>query len=207
MPETTPKKNQDLREGLTLPKILRFFYLPFCPRMIAPFLVVRRFEDIPVDRLVDEGFKGVLLDADGTLCTHHAREFPQGILTHVRRMVDQGLRVAIYTNSSNNRFQQFQGIEVVREAHAKPDRRGFEAAMKNHLRLDDPAKVCMVGDNFITDGGAVAAGMRFIYVQPIKGSEGLVHSLTRYWGYLCARFYFADKFKGLCAREKSASDS
>ena len=47
----------------------------------------------------------------------------------------------------------------------------------------------MVGDNYITDGGAIDAGMRFIYIHPIKGKEPFIHALTRYLAYLCARIY------------------
>ncbi len=189
--------DQNSREGLTLAKALRFICLPFQPRHLRPYMAVKRFEDISVDQLVQDGVEGVLLDADGTLCPHHAREFPESIVAHVREMQDKGLRVAIFTNSSEDRFQQFQGTEVVSEAYAKPDPRGFETAMKKHLHLNDPSKICMIGDSFITDGGAAAAGMQFIYVQPIRGNEGIIHSLTRYWGFLWAKFYFKEIFKNL----------
>ena len=183
------------REGLTLAKFIRFISLPFKPHLLKTYVAVKRFEDIPIDRLLNDGVEGVLLDADGTLGTHHARNYPQDVVDHVRRMTDQGLKVAIYTNADTDRFQQFQGIEVVEEAYAKPDARGFTMAMKNHLGLEDPAKVCMIGDNFVTDGGAVSAGMRFIYVRPVKGNEGLVHSLTRYLGVLIAQIYHGDLFE------------
>ncbi|GJL77912.1 MAG: hypothetical protein NPINA01_09010 [Nitrospinaceae bacterium] len=195
MTETNSASTPPSREGLTPAKILRFLSLPFNPRYLKSYLAVKRFEDIPIDALLNDGVKGILLDADGTLGPHHTRHYSESVVNHVRQMADKGLKVAIYTNSDNQLFQQFQGIEVVREAYAKPDPRGFETAMKMHLGMDDPAKVCMVGDNFITDGGAISAGMRFIYVQPVQGKEGLVHSFTRYLGSLCARFYYGDPFK------------
>lgn len=191
---TIPVNHQSSREGLTSAKFVRFISLPFKPRVLKTYLAVKRFEDIPIDRLLNDGVEGVLLDADGTMGTHHARRYPQSVVDHVFRMADKGLKAAIYTNSDTQRFQQFQGIEVVREAYAKPDPRGFTTAMKKRLGLGDPSKVCMIGDNFITDGGAVAAGMRFIYVQPIEGSEGFAHAFTRYLGVLCARFYHGDLF-------------
>lgn len=195
MTQTIPVHNPGSREGLTSAKFLRFLMLAFMPQYLKAYLAVRRFEDIPIDSLLKDGVQGVLLDADGTLGPHHTRHYSESVVNKVIEMADSGLKVAIYTNSDNQLFQQFQGIEVVREAYAKPDPRGFKTAMKVHLGLDDASKVCMVGDNFITDGGAISAGMRFIYVEPIKGNEGLVHSSTRSFGALCARLYYGDLFK------------
>jgi len=191
----TDQSENNFREGLTGAKISRFLLLPFQPRYLKAYLAVKRFEDISIDRLLNDGVKGVLLDADGTLGPHHTRHYEESVVLHVRQMVEKGLKVAIYTNSSNKLFHQFAGIEIVREAYPKPDPRGFETAIKGHLRLDDPATVCMVGDNFVTDGGAIIAGLRFIYVQPVKGGENIGHSFTRYLGALCARLYFGDIFK------------
>ena len=62
-------------------------------------------------------------------------------------------------------------------------------AMKKYLQLDDPATVCMIGDNYITDGGAIDAGMRFIHVQPVPGPENPLHRATRFIAYRFARLY------------------
>jgi len=61
--------------------------------------------------------------------------------------------------------------------------------MKKYLQLDDPATVCMIGDNYITDGGAIDAGMRFIHVQPVPGPENPLHRATRFIAYRFARLY------------------
>lgn len=177
-------------------KVLRFLSLPFCPGKLKTYLAVDRFEDVPVETLRQDGAEGVLVDADGTLCPHHGRDFSASVIQHLHRMLESGLKVAIYTNAFEDRFDQFSGVEIVTGVEAKPDRLGFEAAMKNHLRLDDPSKVCMIGDNYITDGGAVSAGMRFIHVRPIKGRETVFHSATRYLAYLCARLYHSRTFRG-----------
>ena len=49
---------------------------------------------------------------------------------------------------------------------------------------------------FAADGGAIAAGMRFIYVKPVSGNEKPFHRATRYFGYLCARMYSPENFSG-----------
>lgn len=181
-------------EGLTLAKILRFLLMPFRPTLLQTYIAADRFIDVPIDQLKADGIQGVLIDADGTMGPHHARKFPQEVVEHVNKMVDSGLKVAMYTNAFEDRFYQFQNIAVVTDVPPKPDRRGFEKAMKNFLRLDDPNAVCMIGDNFITDGGARLAGMRFIHIRPVKGNEPFFHAFTRKLAFRCARFYFPRSF-------------
>ncbi len=176
------------REGLTPAKLSRFFSLPFQPSRLSTYLAVKKFEEVPVDVLLKDGMQGVLIDADGTLGPHHTRNFDITVIDHAKKMLQMGLKVAIYTNASDDRFQPFEilGVKIVKNVPPKPDRAGFEIAMKDFLGLHDPSKICMIGDNYITDGGAIDAGMRFIYTQPVKGSEAVIHRLTRYLAYLCA---------------------
>ena len=189
------------RERLTLAKILRFITLPFCPSHLRTYLVVRRFEDILPERLLADGIQGVLIDVDGTLGPHKAEHFSDSAVRHVRHIMDSGLKAAIYTNASESRLTQFVGVPIVANVRAKPDRLGFMAAMKNYLNLDDPAKVCMIGDNYVTDGGAVAAGMRFIYVHPIEGGETFAHHIARKLALICAQRHTPALF-----RDKTAND-
>ena len=179
------------REGLTWPKASRFPSLPFQPSRLSTYLALKRFEEVPIDTLLKDGIEGILLDADGTLGPHHTRNFEVPVLDHVQKMLQQGLKVAIYTNAAEDRFQSFEklGVKIVNDVPPKPDRAGFETAMKKFLELDDPLKICMIGDNYITDGGAVDAGMRFIYIRPVPGNEHFIHACTRYLACLCAHIH------------------
>jgi predicted HAD superfamily phosphohydrolase YqeG len=189
-PKNHPTASSE-REGLTSAKISRFLSLPFQPSRLSTYISVKRFEEVPLDILLRDGIQGVLLDADGTLGPHHTRSFESPALDHVQAMLRQGLKVAIYTNATEDRFQIFEdlGVKVVNNVPPKPNRAGFEIAMKEFLGLSDPFKVCMIGDNYITDGGAVDVGMRFIHVQPVMGNESLIHAMTRHLAYLCARIH------------------
>ena len=179
------------REGLTWAKVSRFLSLPFQPSRLSTYLAAKRFDEVPLNTLLQDGIKGVLIDADGTISPHHTRDIDPSILAHIQKMLQQGLKVAIYTNAAEDRFQPLEklGVQVVKNVPPKPDRAGFKIAMKEFLELNDPFKVCMIGDNYITDGGAIDAGMRFIHIQPITGNEPIIHALTRYLAYLCARIY------------------
>jgi predicted HAD superfamily phosphohydrolase YqeG len=181
-------------EGLTWKKLARFFCLAFSPKRVKPYLAIRRLEDVSPARLQAAGIEGVLVDADGTLCPNHARVFPESAVHYVLALRAAGLKVAIYSNCVADRYSQFGGVPVVLEAEAKPDPRGFLRAMQNYLHLDDPAKICMIGDNFLTDGGAIDAGMRFIHVQPVPGVENRIHRLTRWWALACARRFWPQAF-------------
>jgi HAD superfamily phosphatase (TIGR01668 family) len=183
------------REGLKWVKIKRFLNLPFSPKSLKTYKAVKRFEDVPIEVFSRDGIKGVLLDADGTLGPHHAQTFSESVRNHVGRMVNQGLRVAIYTNAMEDRFDGFEGVAIVTDVPPKPDPRGFKIAMEKYLQLDDPATICMIGDNYITDGGAIDAGMRFIHVRPVPGPENPFHRFTRFIAYLLARLYSPQSFR------------
>jgi uncharacterized protein len=191
MTQTTHRTASSEREGLTSAKVSRFLALLFQSSRLSTYISVKKFEDVPLDILLQDGIEGVLLDADGTLGPHHTRSFGGSVLDHVQAMLQQGFKVAIYTNAAEDRFQVFEelGVKIVNNVPPKPDTAGFEIAMKDFLGLSDPSKICMIGDNYITDGGAIDAGMRFIYVQPVTGSEPLIHSTTRYLAYICARIH------------------
>ena len=157
-------------------------------------MAVNHFTEVSVGQLKMGGIQGVLIDADGTLGPHHAREFSREVVEHINKMVNSGLKVAIYTNAFEDRFHQFKDINVVTDVLPKPDKRGFERAMKDFLGLDDPSVVCMIGDNFLTDGGARSAGMHFIHIRPIRGNESFIHSFTRKLAFRIAQFYFPNSF-------------
>lgn len=132
--------------------------------------------------------EGLLLDADGVLGPQGCKKFPEENVCHALSLQASGLKVAIFTNADDNRFQQFTDIPVVRNVPAKPNPKGFDYAARQVLNVTDPKKVCMVGDNYVTDGGAVDAGMKFIYVEPIKnGAEKLIHRITRRFALYCAQ--------------------
>ena len=194
MSKITKEDKKFARDGLTLAKILYFLLMPFRPNLLKTYMAVGSFVEVPIEQLKIDGIKGILIDADGTLGPHHSSEFSYEVVEHINKMVNHGFKVAIYTNASEDRFHQFLGINVVTNVPPKPDKCGFEKAMKNFLDLDDSNVVCMIGDNFLTDGGARLAGMHFIHICPIKGDESFIHSFTRNIAFKVAQFYFPNSF-------------
>ena len=119
------------REGLTGAKVSRFISLPFQPSRLSTYISVKRFEEVPLEILSRDGIEGIILDADGTLGPHHTCIFEVSVLDHVRAMLRQGLKVAIYTNAAEDRFQAFEelGVKIVNNVPPKPDRDGFELSL------------------------------------------------------------------------------
>ena len=101
------------RSGLKWVKVKRFFTLLVAPRRGKAYLSLARFEDVPIDRLLADGIRGALVDADGTLGPHHTPRYPASTIAHLKALQATGIRVAIYTNDREDRFDQFEGIPVV----------------------------------------------------------------------------------------------
>ena len=120
-----------------------------------------------MDIISQDKIKGILIGADGTLGPHHTLDFESSILDHVQAILQHGLKVAIYTNAVEDRFQIFEElvVKMVNNVPPKSDSTEFEIAMNEFLELPDPSKICMVGDNYIIDEGAIDAGMLFIYIE------------------------------------------
>ncbi len=185
----------ETREGLTFYKFWRFISLPFSPSKVQTWFAVKNFEDISPNHLVNSGIQGVLLDADGVLGPNGTQNFNNHIKRHVQSFLDMGIKVAIYTNAREDRFAQFNDVKIVTGVQAKPSPQGFKKAISDFLQLNDHKKVCMVGDNYITDGGSIELGIPFIYVAPLKGNEKFYHRITRYYGYVWARIYSKKSFR------------
>ena len=81
------------REGLTWAKVSRFLSLPFQPSRLSTYLAAKRFDEVPLNTLLQDGIKGVLIDADGTIGPHHTRDIDVAILVHIQKMLQQGLQV------------------------------------------------------------------------------------------------------------------
>lgn len=146
------------------------------PSSRAIWQVVDDVKTISGPDLWAAGVRGVLLDADGTLVPHLERTFSPEIRAWVASLEAAGLAVAVYSNADDLDALMDLGLPVVR-GPKKPAKRGFEAALWR-LRLS-AAEVVMVGDNLISDGGAVDVGMRFIWCRPLSGNEPWPHRLAR----------------------------
>jgi predicted HAD superfamily phosphohydrolase YqeG len=100
--------------------------------------------------------------------------------------MSRGVRIAVFSNAkSTDRLDVLtrRGVHVItktadgRPVAPKPAAEGFDTAARIFAEQYGikRGEVAMVGDNYITDGGAIRAGYAFIKVKPVptKGQRSL----------------------------------
>lgn len=152
----------------------------FCTRREsrAVWFTLDSIVDLDPAALKAAGIEGVLVDVDATLVAHHVRAFPPAVFAVLDRIEAAGLKVAIFSNARDLDTLRSLGVPVIAGVPRKPALAGFRAAV-SALGLADPARVVMIGDNLLTDGAAVDAGLRFVWCRPIPGREPLGHRWAR----------------------------
>lgn len=167
--DNLPVKTDQSREGINLTKIGQCFRLLW-PANTRTLARLEHFADLDIEKIKRETgveIKGIILDIDGCLAYNHCEILPEN-LEHLRKLIARGIKVVIYSNMVwSSRYQDLDGqIEVLTNIPPKPDPAGFEVALQK-LGLAKE-NVAMVGDNYLTDGGAVKAGINFIHVKPLR---------------------------------------
>ncbi|HUS64790.1 MAG TPA: hypothetical protein VMZ28_09630 [Kofleriaceae bacterium] len=164
------------------------------PRNTVTLARAHRFTSIDVGKLNahratlgQRPLRALILDVDETMAPHHGR-ISAANKEHIRALVAQGITVGIYSNARDDatpgRAEDFaelrtMGVYIAGEhVAAKPNRAGFDevtrgliahAHAQGHTLAAD--EVAMVGDNYMTDGGAIQAGLAFVKVRPVKTDE------------------------------------
>lgn len=118
--------------------------------------------------LAARGLRGLLLDLDNTLVPYHSYAEMPTSARWVEETVDAGIRVALLSNATVRRAEEWRGrlvLEGVGMA-GKPNPRAFQRAAER-LGLP-PYQVGMVGDQVFTDVlGGNLAGLHTILVHPL----------------------------------------
>lgn len=175
-------EQQDIsREGVTMDKAWQLGRL-FRPKNNHAIAKVEKFANIDIQKLnelLGANFKGVILDVDECVSPHHEEVLDVNV-DAIIEMINQGIKIVIFSNMKlSDRYvpliekvKESTGFEIkiITSKHAKPDPRGFEESVEA-LNLGEGEDVLMIGDNFLTDGGSIRAGIPFIKVKPIK-TEG-----------------------------------
>lgn len=168
------------REGLTSAKFLQPFRLlnPENTYAIAKVSAFSKINIARINALLNLQIQGIILDIDECVAPHHGEILPENV-AKITEMIKEGIRLVIYSNmEATDRYNPLietvrnetgYTIKVMTNIPAKPAKQGFETCAKE---LDlPPENIAMVGDNFLTDGGAIQAGMNFIKVKPIESPQ------------------------------------
>lgn len=167
--ELQPVEGDQSREGLTFGKFFQALRL-FWPANTKTLAHLNKFTDLDVDKireLTGVEIKGIILDVDGCVAYNHENILPENV-EHLQKLIAHGIRIVVYSNmAKTSRYDVFDGtIEVLTNIPPKPEPAGFELACG---KLGLPKEnIVMIGDNYLTDGGAIRAGINFIEVKPLR---------------------------------------
>jgi len=136
--------------------------------VFIPEIIFNRILDITPQYLREQGIKGLILDVDNTLSTHHSQTPLEGLDLWLTQMRDSGIKLIIASNARRERVEPFArrlGLDFV-SLSCKPLPHGIiRAKRRMGLRRSETA---MVGDQIFTDMlGANMAGVHAVLLTPI----------------------------------------
>lgn len=139
-----------------------------------------RITDIPVEKLLERGFEGIILDVDNTLTTHDNPVPAEGVINWLQTAAAAGIKLMILSNNSPERvrpFAELLGLEFVSNGK-KPLPQGYRHTLaKMGIKGE---KALAVGDQIFTDVlGAGLAGIYCIFVDPIEPEKTAFFKLKR----------------------------
>lgn len=152
-------------------------------RLIRPHEEKGSLRDVDFRQLWTKGFRAILFDLDNTLCRWRSGEFPRPTLTLLRRLHEQGFKIAVLTNARLPQDSPVRsalaalGIPLLERAR-KPLPFGFRRALR--LLGAKPTEAVVIGDQLLTDvlGGRLA-GLYTVLVPPLSKHEARRTKLNR----------------------------
>lgn len=169
--QTIEASSDKSREGFTLQKWAHLLRVIFSSRSTKALEAYETFGNVDFVRLWNSWKRGIILDIDECVAPHHGKILPENI-DIIRRLFGAWWKIVVFSNmKKSNRYSEIEelGIRVITSDYAKPDIRWFLESCKT---LDIPhEQAIMIGDNYLTDGGALSAGIDFIKIRPIETPE------------------------------------
>lgn len=148
--------------------------------MLIPDIYLNRVTDITPDILNYLNVKGLILDVDNTLSTHHGMQPVDNLNEWLATMKAGGIPLIILSNSKEKRVKPFAskiGLKYL-SLGLKPLPFGYiRAAKKLNLKVKD---VAIAGDQIFTDVlGAKLSGAKVILLKPILLEDKLSFKIRR----------------------------
>ena len=142
-----------------------------------------------VQKLYEEGYRGILFDIDNTLVEHGADASKEAIELF-ERLKKIGFQLCLISNNKQPRVERFNkdvNVNYIYDAH-KPSRKNYLKAVELMNTTIDTT--VFVGDQLFTDVfGANRVGMRTFLVEPISPKEEIQIVLKRYLEKIVLFFY------------------
>ncbi len=150
--------------------------------IFKPFIKLNKITDISPQMLQNNYIKGLILDVDNTLSTHHGKIYADGLLDWLDNMISSNVSLIILSNSKEKRVKPFaEGLNLnYISLGLKPLPFGyFKAAQKLKLKRRE---IAIVGDQLFTDSlGGNLSGIKPIILNPIKPEPMLSFKIRRWF--------------------------
>ena len=165
--------------------------------LLRPNIRKNRITDLSPQLLRRFGVKGLILDVDNTLSTHHGEQLIDGLEDWLDTMQKEGFKIIILSNSLEKRVRPFAekiGLDYL-AAGLKPLPFKYFAALKR-LGLSRRA-VATVGDQIFTDIlGGNAVGLTTVLLTPILPERAWRFRLKRRLEKVVIRWYHIEETEG-----------
>ena len=137
--------------------------------LLKPDIKLTRVTDISAELLAKYGIKALILDVDNTLSTHHGEVLTEGLEAWLDRMLKNGVKLIILSNSKQRRVEPFAekiNLPFI-SMGLKPLPFKFSSALK--LLGTKRRETAIVGDQIFTETlGGNLYGVTTILLDPIK---------------------------------------
>lgn len=136
--------------------------------------------DVEYDKLLEEGYKGLMYDIDNTLVPFDVEHPTEEIIKLFERLQKKGFKLCLVSNNSKARVTRFnEKLKVFAVPKAlKPFRRSLLKAMK--LMGTTTHNSVFIGDQMFTDvWGGNRVGVKTILVKPIAVKEQFITKIKR----------------------------
>jgi uncharacterized protein len=150
-------------------------------QMLCPQLVVERVEDLDIEALRAQGFRGMVFDLDNTLVSWRRWNITPKVRDWLAQARSSGFRMCILSNCMIprrvRRLSRLTGLPALPKAN-KPSRKSFQQALD--LLETQAGQTLVIGDQVFTDVlGGNRMGLYTILVRPIERREFYFTILSR----------------------------
>lgn len=137
--------------------------------LLKPNVKLKRITDITPALLKRRNIRGLILDVDNTLSTHHGQKLTEGLEAWLTLMRENGIALVILSNSKEKRVKPF--AEKISLPYVSLGLKPLPFKFRRALRVIKTGKrnTAIVGDQIFTDTlGGNLFGVTTILLDPIK---------------------------------------
>ncbi|MBQ1274533.1 MAG: YqeG family HAD IIIA-type phosphatase [Cellulosilyticum sp.] len=141
-------------------------------KRLYPTQYIQSIFDLDIEKLKEEGIKGIIFDIDNTLVPYDVAEPTQEIISFFDDIQKAGMGITLVSNNTEDRVLKFNEKLKVLALHKaqKPLTKSFKKAleMMNYKKEE----VIIVGDQIFTDVyGGNCIGIKTYLVVPISDKD------------------------------------